>query len=170
MKTIATYARKLKDAGGNFVAPATRATCVYMSDNTTLEDFVNNLDLRVTGIYPVGSIYQSTDSTSPASMFGGEWEQIQNKFLLGSGSREVESTGGEESHLLLINEIPSHNHNGISTKWQRWASNGPTCGPEGGSNFVVDYNGSFTTNKSGGDQAHNNMPPFFTVNIWRRTA
>ena len=168
---MATYARKLKDASGNYIAPATRASCVYMSDNTTLEDFVNDLDLKVTGIYPVGSIYQSTDSTSPASMFGGEWEQIQGKFLLGSSSsHSVTSTGGEETHTLSTNEMPAHNHSGISTKWQSRASHGPTCGPEGGSNFIVNTNGSFTTNNSGGGQAHNNMPPFYTVNIWRRTA
>ena len=35
-------------------------------------------------VYPVGSVYTSVNSTSPASLFGGTWELIQNKFLLGT--------------------------------------------------------------------------------------
>ena len=168
MNTIATYSRKLKDSSGNFVAPATRASCVYMNDDTTLEDFVNNLDLRVTGIYPVGSIYQSTDSTSPASLFGGSWEQIQNMFLLGSGSRGVGTTGGEESHVLTVNEMPSHTHGGIY-----WFS--PNINVQGGgadSDFhaLKTSDRSYSTYAAGEDQAHNNMPPYVVVNIWRRTA
>ena len=163
---MATYARKLKDSSGNFVAPATRASCVYMSDNTTLEDFVNNLDLKVTGIYPVGSIYQSTESTSPASLFGGSWEQIQNMFLLGSGSRGVGATGGEESHVLTVNEMPTHAHQ-FNDYWVV----GSTSSEKG---KAASYNSSGNvggiTTYNGGNQPHNNMPPFYTVNIWRRTA
>lgn len=62
---MATYARKSKDSSGNYIAPATRASCVYMSDNTTLEE-------RVLSMYPIGSVYQSFEETSPASIFGGE--------------------------------------------------------------------------------------------------
>ena len=171
---LATYVRKLKDRSGNYIVPATRSTGVYLSNNQTLQKWIDNMEDKkfdLLTVYPVGAIFQSTSNTSPASLFGGNWEKIQNRFLYGSGgSYGVGNTGGEESHVLSMNEMPAHNHSGISTKWQSWASHGPTCGPEGGSNFIVNNNGSFTTNNSGGGQAHNNMPPYYAVNIWRRTA
>ena len=72
--------------------------------------------------YPVGSIYMSVNSTSPASLFGGTWEQIKGRFLIGTGKPEnnddgtspgnynyaAGSKGGEATHKLSINEIPSH--------------------------------------------------------------
>lgn len=45
-------------------------------------------------IYPVGSIYMSTDPTSPATRFGGSWEQIQNCFLLAAGSSYAAGSSG----------------------------------------------------------------------------
>ena len=63
-------------------------------------------------IYPVGAIYQSTNATSPASIMGGTWSAIQNRFLVGAGgSYAVNSTGGETSHKLTVDEMPSHIHN-----------------------------------------------------------
>lgn len=62
-------------------------------------------------IYPIGAIYQSTSATSPASIIGGTWSAIQNRFLVGAGgSYKVNATGGETSHTLTVNEMPSHTH------------------------------------------------------------
>ena len=84
------------------MVPTTRSSCVYFDDNTTLTKL---------SFYPVGAIYQSTGSTSPASLFGGDWERIQGRFLLGtSSSYSVTATGGEERHTLTISEMPRHNH------------------------------------------------------------
>lgn len=65
-------------------------------------------------VYPVGSIYMSTVSTNPATLFGfGTWEQIQGRFLLGvSGSYAVGTTGGAETVTLTTAQLPSHNHSG----------------------------------------------------------
>lgn len=61
--------------------------------------------------YPVGSIYVSTSGTSPATLFGGTWEQIHGRFLLGaSSSHSAGSTGGEETHKLTTAEMPAHSH------------------------------------------------------------
>ena len=66
-------------------------------------------------VYPVGSIYWSSRNTSPASLFGGTWTQIQNRFLIGAGgSYVVNSTGGEATHTLTAAEMPSHNHGGTT--------------------------------------------------------
>ena len=62
-------------------------------------------------VYPVGSIYMSVNSTSPQTLFGGTWEEIQARFLLGNSSlTPAGSTGGESSHILTTSELPSHNH------------------------------------------------------------
>lgn len=78
-------------------------------------------------IYPIGSIYMSTNSASPASLFGGTWTQIQDQFLLCSGSTYAAgSTGGSAtmSHTHSVTakgtntgtaitaaQMPKHGHN-----------------------------------------------------------
>lgn len=72
-------------------------------------------------IYPVGSIYLSTSSTNPSSLFGGTWEQIKDKFLIGAGnSYSGGDTGGSATHThtnpttgsttLTVDQIPGHTH------------------------------------------------------------
>lgn len=62
-------------------------------------------------IYPVGSIYMSVNSTSPATLFGGTWTQLQDRFLIGAGSSyAVNATGGSTTHTLTTAEMPSHTH------------------------------------------------------------
>ena len=74
-----------------------------------------NIDYRLLNfndIYPVGSIYMSANNANPATLFGGTWEQIAGgRCLIGANSDyALGSTGGEATHLLNANEIPSHNH------------------------------------------------------------
>lgn len=59
-------------------------------------------------IYPVGAIYASANSTSPASLFGGSWTQITNAAL--RGATGVGYTGSD-THALSTKEMPSHKHN-----------------------------------------------------------
>lgn len=63
-------------------------------------------------IYPVGSsIYMNVNSTSPSSLFGGTWAQIQDTFLLAAGSTyAASSVGGEAEHKLTTEEMPGHTH------------------------------------------------------------
>lgn len=72
-----------------------------------------NSDMKIAGktikrfmldfFYPVGSIYTSTVSTSPATLFGGTWEEITGRFLLAhDGSHPAASTGGEYSNTLSV--------------------------------------------------------------------
>ena len=62
-------------------------------------------------IHPVGSIYWSTNITSPETLFGGTWEQIKDTFILAAGdSYSAGSTGGEAEHKLKPSEIPAHTH------------------------------------------------------------
>ena len=197
---LATYVRKLKDRSGNYVVPATRASCVYLDDNKNLQDWINDQNASAfdpLNIFPVEFIYQSTESTSPASLFGGEWEQIQNRFLYGSGgSYGVGNVGGEESHVLSMNEMPSHNHGRISlvgdihggdtrvlpeNSWVSGIFSRQDMGDDHfeiqrkdglGSSVVPDIHldASHQHNMEGSGWAHNNMPPYLAVYIWNRTA
>lgn len=119
--------------------------------------------------YPVGSIYMSVNNINPSEFFGGTWEQIKDRFLLACGSTYKNgTTGGEASHQLTVNEMPSHKHNvatvypfnfgGMRTAVANSTANDRT----GTATDVVDA--------SGGNQAHNNMPPYLAVYVWKRTA
>lgn len=66
-------------------------------------------------IYPVGSIYISTNNTNPGILFGGNWEAYaQGRTLVGNGTSDQQfiagSTGGESNHTLTVKEMPSHTH------------------------------------------------------------
>lgn len=117
-------------------------------------------------VYPVGSIYISVNSTNPSTLFGGTWQEIQGKFLLGrDSSHKAGSTGGEFNHTLTVNEMPSHSH----TK---------TCGSEIApyeSNTIATgstVHGSrvYSTDSVGGGKSHNNTPPYLAVYIWKRVS
>ena len=122
--------------------------------------------------FPIGSIYMSLSATNPSTYFGGTWTQIKDRFLLGAGSSYTAgNTGGEATHKLTVDEIPAHTHtikSGYgdidstsydSYRYQYWGhtSNGWKSGNLG-------------AGSTGGGQAHNNMPPYYVVYIWRRTA
>lgn len=62
-------------------------------------------------IYPVGSIYMNVNDVDPAVLFGGTWEQIQGKFLLGASSDHAAgSNGGAETVNLSAAQLPAHTH------------------------------------------------------------
>ena len=134
-------------------------------------------------LYPVGAVYISANSTSPASLFGGTWESIGGRFLLGADATyKAGSTGGEATHTLTEEEMPRiygevHMH-----------------GEGAGGSVIASVSGAFTaiteepgydnsasvgsiaTSVSaykinvGGDQSHNNMPPYLAVYMWKRVS
>ena len=117
-------------------------------------------------MYPVGAIYISTVATSPASLFGGTWESIGGRFLLGADATYAAgSTGGETTHTLTSDEMPAHRHaiymnNEVSAE-EFWGANNVT--PQG----KLSAN---ATDTAGGNQPHDNMPPYLAVYMWQRTA
>lgn len=122
-------------------------------------------------VYPVGSIYMSTSGTSPGVLFGGTWEQLQNCFLLGAGSSYAAgSTGGEASHTLTASEMPAHTHKtGNNGGHYAFGGGSTATGPAGGSGYATALTG-IDTGSAGGGQAHNNLPPYLAVYMWKRTA
>jgi len=139
----------------------------------TLINTVNNLQTQVNNywktIYPVGSVYVSVNSSfNPNNSFGGTWVRIQDRFLLASGSTYSNgTTGGEATHTLTIDEMPSHKHNvNIGVALSLGTNQGLVSGhsPSAVDNVTRD------TASVGDGQPHNNMPPYLVVMVWKRTA
>ena len=62
-------------------------------------------------VYPVGSIYWSSNNTNPGTLFGGTWTQIKDKFILAAGDSYTNgATGGAATVTLTVNNMPSHTH------------------------------------------------------------
>lgn len=132
--------------------------------------------------HPVGSIYMTTSSTSPAQTFGGTWERIKGKFIWGIDDDETAGvTGGEKTHTLTEAELPvidgriatavvgSHTTKGVTGN-AYGTDFGPVTKPIVGAEGKagdVQYGYGY---KFGGGKAHNNMPPYYGAYIWRRTA
>lgn len=121
-------------------------------------------------IFPVGYIYLSTVATNPKDLFGGTWERLKDRFLLAAGDTySAGATGGEATHTLTKDEMPSHNHyaaiNGGADSYGR---NRTTINSF--ANNTKGYSDSSTIFNTGGGGAHNNMPPYLAVYMWKRTA
>ena len=115
-------------------------------------------------VYPVGAIYMSVNSTNPGNLFGGKWEQIKDRFLLSAGdSYSAGSMGGEATHTLTVDEMPSHGH-GLAVVYSFPNGNQTANNWNSGKDISID------NVATGGSQPHNNMPPYLTVYMWKRTA
>jgi len=114
---------------------------------------------------------------------------LTNRFIYGAGNKQINNTGGSETVKLDDTQIPSHAHKvngstsangnhshsfgvgggGGSSGGGRGTTSGYTCGScafnantDGNGNHSHTFN--VTSEKTGGNQAHDNMPPFFVLN------
>ena len=118
-------------------------------------------------VYPVGSIYMSINNVSPATLFGGKWVQIKGRFLLGASDvYKANTTGGEATHALTTDEMPNHQHS-IWFPNSGGEQSAEIGYPEAGSSKTY-YAEASKTAGAGGGAAHNNMPPYLVVYMWRR--
>ena len=159
----------------------------------------NDIASMMLKIYPVGAIYISASATNPGTLFGGTWEQIKGRFLVAVGALEENNNtwfgtveagavncpagekGGEAWHTLTVNQMPSHDHRDM--RWGGSSGNengyfGVNAGSETSGRQATWYfnyasgaaQAYFKTGFSGGNAAHNNMPPYLAVYMWKRTA
>lgn len=146
----------------------------------------------VDAIYPVGSIYMNVNNVDPGQIFGGTWVQIEDTFLLAAGQTYAAgATGGESSHALTKEELPTEHMtfrrlynaaDGSTVDVMAASQTDGSIGVADGTNGRPDINfhaatisGITTGQKAmqytyGGNQAHNNMPPYLAVYVWKRTA
>ena len=171
----------VESVGGNVTLTAADVGALpdtYTPPVTSVDGKTGDVSVDMLGAYPVGSIYMSVGETSPASLFGGTWERIEDRFLLASGSGYASGTeGGEAEHTLTADEIPVHSHAGIywgnNTLPSREISHdsGTSCRQvtsTGGAGSITSNR--YVTGDAGGGAAHNNMPPYLAVNVWKRVA
>ena len=130
-------------------------------------------------MYPVGSYYWSASDTDPSELFGGTWEKVEGRFIIGSGTVTDENTqgiytfitgetGGEYTHKLTVSEMPSHEHTYTSINTIQHVQSSTVV-----NNYGYIGNGSSSsksTSATGGNGYHNNLPPFEVANCWKRIA
>lgn len=127
--------------------------------------------------WPIGSIYISVVNTNPSQWFGGVWESFgAGRVLVGVDTTQTEfnkvmKTGGEKTHKLTVNEMPSHTHN-----WFAAIDGGNDAGRQI-DRFMLNgwgdarwWGNLYKMDNTGGNQPHNNLQPYITVYMWRRVS
>ena len=164
---LITYADKVA-LNENASIPAINK--VSAGDMNEIKNAINNL------IWPVGSYYETSDTSfDPNVTWGGTWVlDSAGKVTVARDTTDTDfdtigETGGEKTHTLTTDEMPSHTHKAVNY----------VPGYTGGSQssvFTALYGTSATTTtgnavkETGGSQAHNNVQPYIVVNRWHRTA
>lgn len=133
-------------------------------------------------IYPVGSIYMSATMSTAAQVeaaFGGTWVAWgAGRVPVGVDTNDsafdtVEETGGEKTHTLTTAEMPAHTHP-ANEQWVGYADSNTWLyiGGGSGSEFQTQTyaNSGRTTQSEGGGDAHNNLQPYITCYMYKRTA
>lgn len=132
--------------------------------------------LDIYNFYPVGSIYLSVVNINPSIYFGGVWERFgEGKCLVGVDSTQSEfetvlKTGGAKTVTLNTNQMPSHSH-GAGKYDGQWMNNAAMSFGAGPQAVIIDnenHGYRIATSNTGGNQAHENMPPYITVYMWKR--
>ena len=123
--------------------------------------------------YPVGSVYETMDSSfDPNEKWGGTWERIKGRVLVGvdendSDFNTAEKTGGEKTHTLVVSELPQHTHANYAKRTNITINNSGnthvTC-HSSNSGATVGHN----IGSTGEGVAHNNLQPYITCYIWKR--
>lgn len=135
-------------------------------------------------MYPVGSVYINFNNEDPSSLIGGIWERIKGKFLLGVDENDTDFSeagliGGEKAHLLTQNEMARHNHGFLGGSHSfLWGQSNATVysrnavavagKPPQNELCTIQNIWTRTDDNTTTQVAHNNLPPYETVYIWRR--
>lgn len=186
------YMKKAKEAEAQAEAIKNQ---MQQTLNNAVEEVISTISLSM---HPVGSYYLSENATSPASLFGGTWEQIKDRFLVGAGnSYGVGDTGGSSTHTLSTAEMPKHSHtrgtmnitgkiwgdmirrdNNVSRsgafeldntlKGNISSPNGGYSGVSTGIGFNASNNWTGSTSEAGSNSSFNIMNPYRAVYMWKR--
>lgn len=123
--------------------------------------------------HPVGSLYISENATSPAELYGGTWERIEGKFIMGaSDTYPAGSTGGSATKTIAKTNLPNERID-VETLYTK-GSPGDIFRVTSITNELSDGSGKFShTGKTyplGNGTPLDILPPYYSVYIWRRVA
>lgn len=134
--------------------------------------------------YPVGSIFQTVSTTSPAALFGGTWQEIaQNRVLMGAGSGHAAGTTVEAGLPNITGSLSETSNDGKTTPFRGnknaissigalavIEASSPYCGFAGyeGSAYDISFNASRSNAIYG--RSTTVQPAAYYVHIWRRVA
>lgn len=191
MKTLSQSSKELKDILDRLTALESGETFVTTQMFNSLNQTVTTINTDVTNIkngtnienimlanYPVGSIYFSIDSANPSTKFGGTWVAWgAGRVPVGvngtdSDFNAVEKTGGEKKHVLTLSEIPAHSHtmdSAVSTQASIVSTDTGLYQGSGAITFTAIGTVN-ETDETGQGIEHNNLQPYITCYMWKRTA
>lgn len=193
-----------RDFGQTFVSQSF-AEGTYVT-NKALENAIKELKkyvdqqspggVTLDSVYPIGSVYISANGANPNAIIGGTWEEFATgRTLIGydpsdDDLTETGMTGGEKTHVLTVEEMPSHNHSASTggagnhkhTVGYRKRQDAYGKGTLDAMHWitgtastietseVANHSHTVTVESTGSGMAHNNMMPYITVKMWKRTA
>lgn len=134
---------------------------------TSVTDLTKQLFLLM---HRVGDIIFSTSDENPSTIYGGTWVAWgKGQVPVGvdtsdSDFNTVEKTGGEKEHTLTVDEMPSHKHD----FGQQFATTSSLSGEYG--YYMIAGTQTDVIKNTGGNQPHNNLQPYITCYMWKRTA
>lgn len=134
---------------------------------TSVTDLTKQLFLLM---HRVGDIIFSTSDENPSTIYGGTWVAWgKGQVPVGvdtsdSDFNTVEKTGGEKEHTLTVDEMPSHKHD----FGQQFATTSNLSGTYG--YYMIAGTQTDVIKNTGGNQPHNNLQPYITCYMWKRTA
>ena len=145
----------------------------------------------VNSIYPVGQIVEYASDINPNDLYSWQtWKQIKDVFTLAAGDKyTIGNTGGAATVTLTIDQIPAHGHTATAsndgehthsgaakrnTIWRAESSwtndSGNLVASEGNTDNAGGHSHKIEIQNTGGDAAHNNMPPYLVTIKWKRTS
>lgn len=159
--------------------PTAKALSTKLAGEGLTVDDNGKINLKETGAlasYPVGSIYQNTDPTSPAALFGGSWEEIASeRVLMGASSTHAAGTTVEAGlpnikgsfSGVASGQFPNFSNSGALSI----SRNDRIAGYEGGS-YGTSCNVSLDASKSNAIYGRSStvQPAAYYVHIWHRVA
>ena len=155
-----------------------------LSDYYTREQVNRLLEAQKLADHPVGSIYQSTDPTSPAALFGGSWQEIaQNRVLMGASYAHAAGTTVEAGLPNIAGSLSETSNNGKASPFRGNKNaissigalavtevSSPFCGYTGyeGSAYDISFDASRSNSIYG--RSYTVQPAAYYVHIWKRVA
>lgn len=168
MRESANYKFNLPDKADQFNLDHWNQNTEKLDEKLKSIDDLTNNDLKTSllnFIYPVGSLYWSSNPTNPGTLFGGTWKQIKDCFVLAAGDTYTNgATGGNANTTLTVDNLPSHTH-GMNNHTHSFTPTGSVSAHAHGLN---NHTHSFSGHAS---HAHNvlfSSAPFTSFVYWFR--